>query len=137
MQINAYLNFNGTCREAFDFYARCLGGTIEALHTFGEMPGDQVPAEFGERIMHTHMSVGNQMLMGSDTFPGGPPDEGHKGFSVSIQAETPEEAERVFAALSEGGNVTMPIQQTFFAARFGMLVDKYNIPWMINCEGAH
>jgi PhnB protein len=136
MQINAYLNFNGTCREAFDFYARGLGGTINAVHTFGEMPGDQVPVEFRDRIMHISMSVGDQVLMGSDTFPGGPPDEGHKGFAVSLQIESPDQAERVFAALSEGANVTMPLQQTFFAERFGMLEDRYNIPWMIHCQGS-
>jgi PhnB protein len=136
MQINPYLNFNGQCEAAFKFYEQCLGGKIVAIipHAGSNMPPG-MPAEWDEKILHARLMVGDQTLMGSDA----PPScyEKPRGFSVSLNVNTPEEAERIFAALVEGGSVDMPIQETFWAVRFGMAVDQFGIPWMINCEKAN
>jgi PhnB protein len=133
MQLNAYLTFNGNCEAAFKFYEKVLGGRIEAMFPHKGTPAEgHVPAEWQDKIMHARMTVGDTVLMASDA----PPNfqEPMKGFSVSIQIKTPAEAERVFHALAEGGEVRMPIQETFWAQRFGMLTDKFGTPWMINCE---
>lgn len=133
MTINPYLEFDGTCEDAFRFYEKCLGTKIEFLMRFAEAPGGMpVPEGWGNKIMHASMNVGGVRLMASDS----PPEHRRQpqGFSISIQTEDPAEAERVFAALAEGGNVTMPLDETFWARRFGMLVDRYGIPWMINCS---
>ncbi len=133
MQLNPYLNFNGQCEAAFEFYQKCLGGKIEMIMTFGESPmATQVPTEWRGKVMHVRMNVGDKVLMGSDA----PPDryQGPQGFSVSIGVDNAEEAERIFKALSDGATIQMPLQQTFWALRFGSLVDKFGIPWMINCE---
>ena len=135
MQLNPYLTFNGQCAAAFKFYEECLGGKIEMMMTHAAAPiADQVPAGWRDKIMHARLTVGGKTLMGSDA----PPDryEAAKGFSVSISVDTPVEAERIFKSLSSKGTVQMPIQQTFWAARFGMLVDQFGIPWMVNCEQA-
>jgi PhnB protein len=94
---------------------------------------EPVPPEWQSKIMHASLKAGDNLLMGADA----PPDryKGSHGFSVNIAIEQPAEAERIFHALSENGKVHMPIQQTFWAERFGMLVDQYGIPWMVNCEG--
>jgi len=133
MQLNPYLTFDGQCEAAFQFYERCLGGKIVTMMNHEDSPiANQVPADWGKRIMHARLTVGDSVLMGSDS----PPEhyEEPKGFSVALQLKQPAEAERVFQALAEGGTVLMPIQQTFWATRFGMLVDRFAIPWMINCE---
>ena len=133
MQLNPYLTFNGQCEAAFKFYERCLGGKIEMMLTHGESPAaEQVPSEWRGKIMHARMVVGERVLMGSDA----PPQmyEAPKGFSVSLGVDKPADAERIFHALAEQGTVRMPLQQTFWAVRFGMLVNRFSIPWMINCE---
>jgi PhnB protein len=133
MQLNPYLTFQGQCREAFEFYARELNGTIEGLFTFKDTPvAAEVPAEWRDKIMHASLRVGDQVLMGSDAPPGSHEPMG--GFSVSLQIANPREAERVFAALAEEGTVRMPIQETFWAHRFGMCVDRFGVPWMVNCD---
>jgi PhnB protein len=135
MQMNPYLLFNGQCEAAFRFYEACLGGKIEGLMTHGDSPmAQQVPAEWRSKIMHARMTVDGMTLMGSDV----PPDhyERPQGFSVSLSVKEPGEAERVFQELSENGKVQMPIQKTFWSIRFGMLVDQFGIPWMVNCEQA-
>lgn len=132
MDLNAYLHFNGNCDEAFKFYERALGGKIEMRSTFGESPmADQMPA-MKDRIVHMRIRIGDQLLMGSDSPPErySPP----QGFSLSLGTKTPEEAEKMFAALSAGGQVHMPMAESFFAKRFGMLVDKFGIPWMVVCQ---
>jgi PhnB protein len=134
-QISPYLVFDGRCEEAFKFYERCLGGKIEATFTFGDSPmADKAPADWRNKIMHARMTVGNTVLMGSDA----PPDryEEPKSFYMSVGAKDPAEAERMFNELAEGGKVQMPLERTFWAAKFGMLVDRFGIPWMINCEQA-
>jgi|SRR5579863_856810 len=135
MQVNAYLNFDGNCEAAFRFYAEALGGTIDAMARHEGTPSSEhVPAEWGAKILHASMTVNGTVLMGSDAPPGH--YEAPQGFAVSLQAATPEEAERAFQALSTGGTVQMPLQETFFSTRFGMLVDQFHIPWMINCPPA-
>jgi PhnB protein len=133
MQINAYLNFNGTCAEAFRFYEQVLGGTITMMQTHGESPmRDQVPPDWQDAVMHVSLSVGDQVLMGSDA--PGEYYEKPQGFSVSLGIQEAADAERIFNALAEGGQVKMPLQKTFWAGRFGMLVDRFGTPWIINGE---
>jgi PhnB protein len=135
MQITPYLGFNGQCGEAFRFYEQCLGGKIVAMMTFRETPAaGHVPAEMRDRIIHARLMVGDSALMGSDS-----PMEGFeapRGIHVSLHVEDPAEAERIFHALADGGTVQMPIEETFWAVRFGMVVDRFGTPWMINCEKA-
>jgi PhnB protein len=135
MQVVPYLNFNGKCREAFKFYEQCLGGKIVAMTTHGETPAaEHVSADWQDRIMHARLLVGDAVLMGSDS----PPEyfEEPKGFAVTLQIDNPAEAERVFRALAEGGTVRMPIEETFWAVRFGMVTDRFGTPWMVNCDKA-
>jgi PhnB protein len=135
MHLNSYLLFNGECEEAFRFYAKCLGGKIvDMMPHEGTPAAGQVPAEWLKKILHARMTVGDAVLMGSDAPPGR--FEKPQGFSVSVQVQDPAEAERIFQALAQDGTVRMPIQKTFWAARFGMLVDRFGIPWMVNCEQA-
>ncbi len=132
MQINPYLNFNGDCEAAFKFYQECLDGKIEFRMTHGESPMAKfVGPEWQDKIMHISLRVGDVLLMGSDA----PSEHFRKpqGFSVSIQVKDVAEAERIFHHLSQGGEVKMPIQETFWAQRFGMMVDRFGTPWMINC----
>ena len=134
MKINPYLIFNGNCKAAFTFYAQSLPGEIEAMMTFGETPaGEHVPKDLHNLIIHTRLVVGDQAIMGSDTTPDRPVDD-MAGFSVSLNVDSIAEADRVFTALSEDGTVQMPLEQTFWAARFGMLVDRFGVSWMVNCE---
>ena len=133
MKINPYLSFDGNCEAAFKFYERCFGTKINAMMPYRGSPmADQTPPDWLDRIMHGNMTVGEVVLMGSDA----PPDRYQKpqGITVTIGITDPAEAERVFAALADGGTVTMPLAETFWALRFGMLVDKFGIPWMVNCE---
>lgn len=133
MQLNPYLFFDGQCEAAFKFYEKCLGGKITAMLVHEGTPAaEHVPPEWRNKIMHARLVLGDQVLMGSDA----PPDHRQKpqGFSVTLGVDKPGDAERIFHALAEGGKVTMPIEETFWAHRFGMLVDKYGTPWMINCE---
>jgi PhnB protein len=133
MKIVTYLNFAGQCEAAFRFYERVLNGRIEALlrHDVPEM-ADHVPPEWRDKVMHACLFVGDAMLMGSDA----PPEQYTKpaGLQVSLHIDEVKEAERVFNALADNGQVTMPLAQTFWASRFGMLVDQFGIPWMINCS---
>jgi PhnB protein len=132
MKITPYLTFNGRCEEAFKFYEKSLGGKIQMMMTYGEAPeGEKTPPESRNRIIHVTLTVGDQILQGSDA----PPQYYSKpeGFSVSIGLEDPAEAERIFKALAENGTVKMPLQETFWAQRFGMVIDRFDIPWMVNC----
>jgi PhnB protein len=133
MDVNPYLNFNGNCEEAFRFYEKHLGGKIESIHTFAGSPMEnQLPPEWGNKVMHIRMKVGTTVLMGSDA----PGDryQAPQGFSVSLNLKDESEADRVYAALSTKGKILMEIQQTFWAKRFAMFTDRFGIPWMINCE---
>jgi PhnB protein len=133
MKINAYLIFDGRCEEAFRFYEGLLGGKIKAVMTFDSAPGgEKGPPDWGKKIMHVLLEVDGERIMGSDAPP--PHYAEPKGISVSVNIRSVAEAERIFAALAEGGKVSMPLQQTFWAARFGMTTDRFGIPWMINCD---
>ena len=135
MQLNPYLFFSGQCEAAFKFYEKVLGGKIEGMLTHAGTPAEEhVPAEWRDKIMHARMTIGDSVLMASDA----PPDHSEKpgGFSVSLQFKDVAEAERIFQALAENGTVRMPFAQTFWSPGFGMLVDKFGIPWMVNCESA-
>jgi uncharacterized glyoxalase superfamily protein PhnB len=131
--VNPYVIFDGRCEEAFGFYAQILGGDIESMFPHRGTPAeDHVPEEWLDKIMHASLKVSGGRLMGSDA----PPDrfERPQGFSVQLSVAAPDKAESIFEALSDGGSVTMPMEKTFWASRFGMLVDRFGIPWMINCD---
>ena len=133
MQLNCYLNFDGQCAAAFQFYERCFGGKIQMMATFGESPmAQQVAPESRNQIVHVTLAVGDSILMGCDAPP--PHYQKPQGFSVQVGLDDPADAERLFQALSENGTIRMPLQETFWAARFGMLVDRFGTPWMINCR---
>jgi PhnB protein len=133
MQLTPYLNFDGNCAAAFKFYEKALNGKLVMMMTHGDSPmKDQTPPESRDRIMHARIVVGDALLMGSDN-PAGR-YQAPQGFSVAIGVKDPAEAERVFNALAEKGAVQMPLQATFWALRFGMLVDQFGIAWMVNCE---
>jgi len=135
-QLNPYLSFDGNCREAFERYQKVFRGKIESSFTFGETPGSEdVPTELRDRIMHSTLRIGEGVIMGSDV-PPGQPYEAPRGIYVSINVDETAEAERIFRELSEGGNVVVPIEKTFWAERFGMAVDRFGTPWMVNCAGA-
>jgi PhnB protein len=132
MQVNPYLFYDGNCEAAFKFYEKALGAKIEMLLRNEEAPEDMPTSpDRKKKIMHARMTVDGAVLMASDA----PPDHFHKpqGFSVSLTVAEPAEAERRFKALSEGGNVNMPFGKTFFSKGFGMCVDQFGIPWMVNC----
>jgi len=130
-----YLSFDGQCEAAFKYYEKVLGGKILMMMRHADAPagagGPQTP-DTANRIMHARLKVGDRLLMGGDA----PPQFASKpqGFCVNIMVDNPTEAERIFRELGEGGVVRMPIAETFWARRFGMLIDKFGIPWMVNCE---
>lgn len=133
MLLNPYLLFNGDCAEAFKFYEETLGGKIEAMMTFNGTPAaEHAPPEWGDKILHASMVVGDQKLMASDAPPGQYAEP--KGLSVSISLNDRDKGERIFNALAEGGTTTMPFAKTFWASGFGMCTDRFGIPWMVNCD---
>ena len=131
MQMNPYLNFNGECEAAFTFYEQCLGGQLGAIFRYAGTPlADQVPSDWQDKVMHGSLTIGGQVLMGGDVAQ----DDRPRGFSLALNLANTTEAERIFHALSQDGRVTVPLEQTFWAARFGMVVDRFGIPWMVNCD---
>lgn len=135
MELTPYLIFNGRCEEAFTLYADVLGGKIIMSMKFGDSPAkDHVPAEVHDKMMHVHLEAAGAKLFGSDAPPGQYAPA--QGTSVAIGVKTADEAKRIFDRLSEGGTVTMPFNPTFWSAGFGMLVDKFGIPWMVSAEPA-
>jgi PhnB protein len=139
MQFTPYLNFNGTCREAFAYYQKHLGGDIPMVMTYGETPGEPNPAftdETRKHIAHTRLVIGDFAIMGSDNPPTMQSSMVNEVVTVCYFVPNADEAERVFKALSDKGEVRMPLQQTFFAHRFGMALDRFGVKWMVNCEAA-
>ena len=131
LQLDNYLFFDGNCADAMRFYERTLGGKLQ-LMTHGESPmAAQTPPGSANRIMHARLELDGRLLMASDSMVG-QPYEKMKGFSLSLIYPTVAEAQRMFAALAEGGQITMPIGKTFWAEAFGMLVDRFGTPWMVN-----
>lgn len=131
MPFHPYLNFGGNCREAFTRYQEIFGGELLLL-PMSEMPGEDVPDDRADLIMHAALTFGDNLLMGSDDPTGG--FDGVRGMHVNYSVDTVAEAERVFGALSEGGEVTMPVGETFWSPSFGMCVDRFGTPWMVNAE---
>lgn len=130
-----YLNFDGNTKEALAFYAKVLGGEIEFSQTFGESPmKDQVPPEYQGRIMHATLRLPDGPIMASDTGPWAPYEGPMRSCGLSLGFTDVEKARKVFNALAEGGKVGMPFGETFWAAGFGMLTDRYGVAWMVNCE---
>lgn len=132
MAFHPYLNFAGTCREAFAYYHEVFGGELTIL-TMAEMPSDEpAPPEQADLVMHAALMVGDSLLMASDDPTGG--FDGVRGIFVNVTVPDVAEADRVWAALSDGGEVVMPIGETFWSPRFGMCVDRFGTPWMVNTE---
>jgi len=130
--LNPYVFYNGNCEAALKHYEKALGAKIEMMLRNEEAPPEMPsPPERKKQIMHARISIGGQVLMASDA----PPEHFHKpqGFSVSLTVADPAEAERKFKALCEGGSITMPFGKTFFSKGFGMGIDQFGIPWMVNC----
>ena len=136
MTLSTYLNFNGNCREAFEFYRSVFGGESSFLVTFREGPPDMgLPEEEMDNVMHMSLPIGSSVLMGSDTSSAfGPPTVMGNNFSISYLTETKEETDDLFAKVSEGGTVTMPPADMFWGAYFGSCTDKFGINWQFNCE---
>jgi PhnB protein len=128
MQLNTYLNYGGNCAQAFKFYEQNLGGKITMLMTHGESPGpSNVPADWKKAVLHARINIGGTELFGAD-IPGHQP---MRSAYLSLTVSSAKEAERVYALLSDGGEIFMPIEETFFAERFAMLRDRFGTSWMI------
>jgi len=131
MELAPYLNFSGNCEEAFHFYAKVLNGKITYIQHFGDSPmADRVGPDFAKKVMHATLEFEGRHLYGCDA----PPDmqSPMKGFALSLETASPEESEKLFQAIADGGTITMPFQKTFWSSGFGMLKDKYGVPWMVN-----
>jgi PhnB protein len=135
MQVQPYLMLGGRCQEAVDFYREVLGAEVPMLMRFKEAPEPpppgMVPDNWGDKVMHCELKFGDTVVMASDGCPANGVDAEFKGFSLTASVADEVEADRVFAALSDRGQVTMPLAKTFFSPRFGVLVDRFGISWMV------
>ncbi|MCG8700735.1 MAG: VOC family protein [Bacteroidales bacterium] len=129
--LNPYLNFNGNCEEAMNFYKECLGGNLE-FSTFDTAPME-VPEDYKKKILHSTLKFGDAVFMASDTMPGYEVQMG-SSFAISINASSLDQAQSFFGKLSEGGNVMMPFEKAFWGGMFGMLQDKYGVNWMVSFQ---
>jgi PhnB protein len=133
LTVQPYLNFDGRCEEAIEFYRRALGAEVNMMMRYKESPEPPppgcVPPGSENRIMHASLRIGETTLMASDGRCGGKPD--FQGFSLSLTAATEDQAERLFGALADGGKVEMPMAKTFFSPRFGMVFDRFGVMWMV------
>jgi PhnB protein len=133
MPLEPYLFFDGRCEEAIEFYKRALGAQVGYLMRFKESPDPpppgMVPPGSENKVMHAELKIGDATMMVSDGNCGGRPT--FQGFSLSLGASDDAHAQRLFAALAEGGQVTMPLGRTFFASSFGMVADRFGVPWMV------
>ena len=135
MQVSPYLSFDGRCEAAFRFYEQCLGGRLGVMFRYADSPmAGQVPADWQDKIMHGSVTIGDLLLMGADILP--ERFEAPRGFSLSMQLTNAADADRIFRELSENGTVVMPLEKTFWAERFGMVVDRFGTPWLVNCEAS-
>jgi PhnB protein len=134
-QAIAYLGFDGTCAEAMRFYEKALRGKLEVLMSGADSPmAEMIPKETAHRILHARLALpGGGVLYAGDS-PTNVPYEGIKGVAIAVDYATVAEAEQIFAALSQGGKVTMPMSPAFWAKRFGMCVDRFGTPWIVNGE---
>ena len=132
MKFTPYLTFDGTCEAAMNLYVEIFGAKIVFMQKFGDAPESEgMPPNSADRIMHAHLDLGGSSLMASDSWG---EEVTHSGMSVQMGYDTVEEARRVFEALSEGGNVVMDFQPTFWSAGFGIVNDRFGVPWLINCD---
>jgi len=135
MQMNPYLSFNGQCETAFNFYQQCLGGRLGTMFRYAGTPlANQVPADWQDKVMHVSLTIGEQQLMGGDVAPERYAEP--RGISLSVEIESTTDAERIFRELARDGRIVVPLAKTFWATRFGMVVDRFGIPWLINCGAA-
>jgi PhnB protein len=134
MKLRTYLNYGGNCEQAFRFYEQHLGGKITTLVRYREQPGAQVPPDRQNDVLHVRMTLGETELLAADV----PPDrfQPMRSAYLALSVGTPDEAERIHALFADGGEIFMPMQETFFASRFSMLRDKFGTSWMIICERA-
>lgn len=133
MELNAYLLFKGNCEEALKFYEQTLGAKIDAVMKHGGSPAEKhMPPDWGDKVLHAKFTIGNAVVFASDT----PPEHYSQpqGFSISISLNDIAKGEQIFNKLAEGGSTKMPFGPTFWAKGFGMCVDRFGIPWMVNCE---
>ena len=134
MRLSPHLSFDGNCREAFGFYAHVLDGSIVTMLTYGASPmADEVPVDCHDRIVHATLVFGEAVLSGADALPGR--FEPARGFQVLLQPEDPDESQRVFDRLKEGGKIVVQAQQTFWTPFYAALIDRFGVPWEISCEG--
>lgn len=132
MNVIPYINFDGRCDEALDFYKKAVGAQVEFLMRNNEAPEPsamQMPAGSEKKVLHVSFRIGDTVINGSDGYARGKPD--FHGISLSLNVKTPAEAEKAFKALCEGGKVDMPLAKTFFSPSFGMCQDKFGMPWMV------
>lgn len=132
--VKPYISFPGTCEEALNFYKEALGAEALFMQRMGDSP--MAGSENGDKIMHSTLKIGDTLIMAADNCMGPPAAEGDN-ISMALGLDTVEDTEAAFERMAEGGTVTMPLQETYWAARFGMLKDKYGINWMFNCEKPH
>jgi PhnB protein len=133
MEVQAYLFFEGRCEEAIEFYRRALGAEVQMLMRYKDSPvapGCELPPGSADKVMHANLKIGDTQVMASDGRCGGQP--GFQGFALSLSPADVAEAERLFNALADGGQVQMPLAETFWSPRFGMVADRFGVAWMIN-----
>ncbi|MGG2016359.1 VOC family protein [Bacillus sp. S10(2024)] len=137
--INPYLVTNGNGQEAVKFYEHALDAKVVSLQTFGDMPENSefpVPAEAKDRVLHAHLKIGNTDLMISDTFPGQPEQTGSQ-VTIAIHIQNAEKSQEVFEKLQDGGQVIMPLQETFWSPSYGQVKDKFGVEWQVSTQGAN
>ncbi|HET9241021.1 MAG TPA: VOC family protein [Oligoflexus sp.] len=134
IQVHPYLFFNGNCREAMTFYHKHIGGDLQVM-TYADIPGGEFPPGLGHYVMHGALTQGSLMIMASDSMGQGQPIVFGSSVQLTLSVDTVADAERLFKALGDGGSVDMPLEETFWAKRFGSVTDRFGIKWMINFEG--
>ena len=133
--VKPYIGFQGNCEEAFNFYREAMNASIEGMFRYGDSP---MPADGNEdKVMHGVLRIGDNIIMAADNVHDGHSVTVGNNISLAVGVDNAADAESMFAKMSEGGTVTMPLQETFWAERFGMLTDKFGINWMFNCEKSH
>jgi PhnB protein len=133
MQVNPYIHYNGNCEEALNFYAKAIGAKIQVImHVEGSPAAAHMPPEMAKKVLHAQFTIDGEVVMASDA----PPEhfQTPQGFSVCLQMDDPVDGERKFKALAEGGVIKMPFGATFWSKGFGMCLDKFGMPWMVNCS---
>ena len=136
MKLDTYLRFDGNCREAFEFYRAAFGGDFRVIQTYADgPPGMGIGDEYVDRVMHVSLPIGPSVLMGSDAAPEfGPPNVVGNNFSITVHAESRDEADEIFGKLAKGGSVTMPLQDTFWGGYFGSLTDQFGVNWQVHLD---